>query len=85
MRLLQTWMLLVSATLASAWLGTSELADGQRSPWIALVILTIAITKCRFVIRNFMDVRSAPTWLKRSCDAWLVANFTMMSAYYCWA
>ena len=82
MHLVQTWILLVIATLVSLWLGTSELASG---PWIPLVILTIAITKCRFVMRNFMDVRAAPAWLKRSCDAWLVANFMMISAYYCWA
>lgn len=38
----------------------------------ALVVLGIAAVKARLVLQEFMEVRSAPTWLRHGTDGWLV-------------
>jgi cytochrome c oxidase subunit 4 len=76
--LFYTWLFLVSATLASALLGL----EGEGGAGVALFVLLIALVKCRFVIRTYMEVRTAPRWLRRSCDAWLLGNALMLSSYY---
>lgn len=73
------WAFLAFATLAS-W------GIGARDPLHALPLLVvmIAVIKCRLVIRYFMDVRHAPAWLRYSCDAWLLLNLAMATSAY-WA
>lgn len=66
------WIVLAAATLMSWWLGVK----------IPLLVLAIAIIKCRVVMRSYMEVRLAPSWLQRTCDAWLALNFAMGSGYY---
>ena len=66
------WIVLAVATLMSWWLGAK----------IPLLVLAIAIIKCRVVMRSYMEVRLAPSWLQRTCDAWLALNFAMGSGYY---
>jgi Prokaryotic Cytochrome C oxidase subunit IV len=82
--LLYTWLFLVAATVLSWWLGLEKGAELHRhaSTAITVSILAIAIVKCRFVIRNYMEVRFAPTWLQVTCDAWLVSNFGMVASFY---
>ena len=72
--LVLTWLLLSLATLVSWWLGSTS---GS-----ALWVLLIAVVKCRFVIWNYMEVRTAPRWLRFTCDAWLVLTFAMTSSFY---
>ncbi|HTM84429.1 MAG TPA: prokaryotic cytochrome C oxidase subunit IV family protein, partial [Mycobacterium sp.] len=36
----------------------------------------------RLIIRNFMEVRSAPVWLRRATDAWLVVLWTTVLVIY---
>jgi hypothetical protein len=67
--LLHTWLLLSAATVLSWGLGLES-----------AVIMLVAIIKCRFVIRTYMEVRLAPAWLQRTCDAWLILNFGMVVA-----
>ncbi|MET0282828.1 MAG: cytochrome C oxidase subunit IV family protein [Polyangiales bacterium] len=74
--LFYTWLFLVSATLASALLGLEGKAG------VALIVLLIALVKCRVVIRTYMEVHAAPRWLRRSCDAWLLGNALMLSSPY---
>jgi len=44
--------------------------------WLLPLVLLIALIKTRFVIRNYMEVRFAPFWLQRTCDAWLLSLWT---------
>jgi hypothetical protein len=37
------------------------------------LILAITAVKGRFIIRQFMEVRDAPRWLRTVTDGWLVA------------
>lgn len=77
--LFYTWLFLLSATVISGLVGL----EGEHSgPWVALAVLLIALVKCRFVIRTYMEVRYAPRWLQHSCDGWLLFNAVMLSSYY---
>jgi hypothetical protein len=82
--LLHTWSLLAAATVFSGWLGSQNagVVQPRINVPIALVVLLIAIAKCRLVIRNYMEVRLAPSWLQRTCDAWLLLNLILVSSLY---
>ena len=82
-RLAYTWLFLSVVTLVSAWLGAqSDRAQPRVHALLALLVLLIAVVKCRVVMRSFMEVRLAPSWLQRTCDAWLLLNLGMTSAFY---
>jgi Prokaryotic Cytochrome C oxidase subunit IV len=67
-----TWLLLVAITVGSWWLAPAH-ARGVASASVAVtcVVLVLAGIKARLIIRNFMEVRYAPGWLKFATDAWL--------------
>lgn len=79
-RVTWTWALLSMLTMLSWTLA----ADRRFSPSTALTIgiLAIAAVKTRLVIRQFMDVRVAPAWLRRATDAWLVILTAAVIALY---
>jgi cytochrome c oxidase subunit IV len=78
--LIYTWLFLAVATIASWWLGHG--AHEQLRALVPVAVLTIAVVKCRVVIRTYMDVKRAPSWLQLSCDAWLILNLAMASSLY---
>lgn len=65
-QLIWRWAVLVCLTLlsleGSPLLGTSALA--------AAVVLAIAFAKVRIVVRDFMEVRHAPRWLRLVLELW---------------
>ena len=77
------WAFLTIVTIASWWLGRSGGAEFRVNPAITLGVLSIALIKSRLVIRYFMEVRTAPVWLRRTCDGWLIAVFGLLLAVYC--
>lgn len=80
------WLLLLSSTVLSWWLGSCDtriIADGVSPELImALGIVLIAVVKCRFVIWHFMEVRHGPKWLRLTCDAWLVSLAVIVIGLY---
>ena len=68
-----TWLVLVAITVGSWWLAPAH-SRGVASASVAVtcVVLALALVKARLIIRNFMEVRAAPRWLKLATDAWLV-------------
>ena len=81
--LTRLWLVLLLATVLSWWLGAdSPLRSQQTFVLSALSILAVAIIKCRLVIWHYMEVKLAPAWLQRACDAWLLLNFGMVSSFY---
>jgi hypothetical protein len=65
----RVWLLLSAVTLVSAALGAT---DGfEPSELVTAGVLVIAAVKARFILRDFMDVRAAPAWLRYGTDAWL--------------
>jgi len=82
--LFYTWLCLVIATLLSWWLGLEHDSEPHHraNTAVTIAILLIAIIKCRFVIRSYMEVDRAPAWLQWTCDGWLLLNFGMVSSFY---
>jgi cytochrome c oxidase subunit IV len=72
-RVTYVWLVLCGLTLLAWALAASR--GGQHptgSTPEAVAVLVLAAVKARLVIREFMEVRSAPRWLRRFTDAWLV-------------
>jgi len=78
------WVFLVAVTVAAWWIGRSTDAPWQINHVITYSVLLIAAIKSRLVMRYFMEVRHAPSWLKWSCDGWLGFVFLMLFGFY-WA
>ena len=79
-RITWTWALLSALTMVS-W----ALAATRRftpSTAVTIVVLAIAAAKTRIVIRQFMDVRVAPHWLRRATDAWLAVLMAAIIGLY---
>jgi hypothetical protein len=78
------WGVLVLITIGTGWLApaahTSHLA--QASLPITALVLALALIKSRLIIRYFMEVRTAPRWIKVASDAWLVALFGAVIVIY---
>lgn len=77
------WMLLTAATFASWWVGGGG-ESGQLSVSfpITIAVVTIALVKTRLVFWYFMEVRTAPSWLRWNCDGWLAFLAIMICALY---
>jgi hypothetical protein len=82
-RLTLVWMLLVAVTFASWWLGArGEIGRLEPNLPVTAGVVAIALVKIRLVVWHFMEVRTAPSWLRRSCDGWLAFLALMILALY---
>jgi Prokaryotic Cytochrome C oxidase subunit IV len=82
-RALITWVVLVVATLASWWLAEGHALGAGNKPLIgALLILTIAFAKIRFVGAEFMELRTAPRALQIIFDLWVVGVWGILIGLY---
>ena len=84
-RLTVVWLVLAGLTVVS-WVLAPARASGPvaASVPITVVVLAMALIKSRLIIREFMEVRTAPTWLRAGTDAWLVVMFGAVLAIYLW-
>ncbi len=76
------WFFLTAITIASWLIGRGHGAEYQLNSAITAGVLLIAMIKSRFVIRYFMEVRTAPKWLALTCDSWLICVFGMILGIY---
>jgi hypothetical protein len=73
------WAFLVAVTLVSWWVAAEgDPRSLHASKPITTVVVLIALVKVRLVIRSFMEVRTAPLWLRGICDAWLATTLTLL-------
>ena len=81
-RITWTWALLSALTVVS-WVlaATRRYSPGTA---VTIVVLAIAAVKTRTVIRQFMEVRVAPRWLRRATDAWLAVLMAAIIGLYLW-
>jgi hypothetical protein len=79
------WIILSALTVVSWFLGPARVAGepGASVP-ITVAVLAMALIKARFIIQYFMEVRTAPVWLRLSTDAWLVVLWGAVLAIYLW-
>jgi hypothetical protein len=83
-RLTYVWIALSAVTVLSWWLGHRAHAHGHfvKSLPITVGVLAIGFVKTWLVIREFMEVRTAPTWLRLVTDGWLVAFWGAVLVIY---
>lgn len=80
-----TWAVLVAITLLAWWLSPGH-AGRPVEPSIAITCLVIVLSavKVRLIIANFMEVRTAPVWLRRATDAWQALLWASALVIYLW-
>lgn len=77
------WLILSAITVISWWLAPGH--SGGHA--VASVPVTVAVVlfgfiKGRMIIQYFMEVRTAPRWLKVATDTWLVVLWAAILAIY---
>ncbi len=79
-----TWLALMAITVGSWWLAPAHAHGGAVSASVVVtcVVLALAAVKARLIIRQFMEVRAAPRWLKGATDAWLGVLITTVLVIY---
>ena len=71
-RLTTTWLVAGVLTIASWAIAVG--VDGGRtkaSTTVAVIGLALGTVKVRLIVQQFMEVRTAPRWLKVFTDTWL--------------
>jgi Prokaryotic Cytochrome C oxidase subunit IV len=77
-------IILSAITIASWWLAPAHSHGGPAAPSVPITVAVIALAfiKGRMIIRYFMEVRTAPRWLKLTTDAWLTFLWAGVLAIY---
>ncbi|MGH3968838.1 MAG: cytochrome C oxidase subunit IV family protein [Mycobacterium sp.] len=84
-RLTYVWLILSAITITAWWLGPAHARTGfAASVPITIAVLALALVKAHLIIANFMEVRTAPRWLRLFTGLWLVALWGAVLAIYLW-
>ena len=79
------WLVLVAITLGSWWLAPAHVSGTvQASTPITAVVLLLAAVKSRVIIGYFMEVKTAPRWLRTALDVWLSALLAVVFVIHLW-
>jgi hypothetical protein len=82
-RLFTIWLALSAITAISWWIGSPHGHDAFRlNAAITFSVITIAVIKVRFIMREFMEVRHAPALLCRLTDIWLLFTAVALLSIY---
>jgi hypothetical protein len=79
-----SWLVLVAITLAYVWI--DHVADNgsvrTASVVVTVIAIVVALVKVRIIMREFMEVRHAPTLLRRVTDLWIMLMAAAMLGAY---
>jgi hypothetical protein len=77
------WLILSAITVVTWWLAPGH-SGGHAMANVPITVAVVALgfIKGRMIIRYFMEVRTAPRWLKITTDAWLVVLWAAILAIY---
>jgi len=79
------WVILSAIAVVSWFLGPARVAGPVvASVPITVAVLAMAFIKARLIIGYFMEVRTAPVWLRLATDAWLIVLWGTILAIYLW-
>ena len=78
------WGLTLVATLVSALLGGHDRSSGSftSSTLEAMIVLALAAVKVLCIIWSFMEVRSAPRWLRYCTIGWVASLWLTIVTIY---
>lgn len=77
------WLLLSAITVVSWWLAPGH-SNGHAaaSVPVTVAVVVLGFVKGRMIIRTFMEVRTAPRWLKVATDTWLIVFWAAVLGIY---
>lgn len=79
----RAWVVLVAITIGSWWLAPAHFTETvDPSTPITALVLALTVIKSRLVMQYFMEVRSAPRWLRRATDGWLAGLVAVVFVIY---
>ncbi|AEF38106.1 conserved hypothetical protein [Mycolicibacter sinensis] len=77
------WIVLVAVTVGSWTLAPAHLTHtAQASVPVTALVLALAFVKSRMIIGHFMEVNTAPRWLRYATDGWLTALIATVFVIY---
>jgi hypothetical protein len=78
------WLILSAITVLSWWLAPGQHPERHvdASVPITVAVVVLGFIKGRMIIAYFMEVRTAPRWLKIASDAWLFVLWAAILAIY---
>ncbi|AFM16249.1 hypothetical protein Mycch_1448 [Mycolicibacterium chubuense NBB4] len=76
------WAVLTAVTVVSWLTARDGGAAHHLNVTVTVVVLLIAAVKTQLVIWHFMEVRTAPRWLKLLTSGWLVAVVGLLLGVY---
>lgn len=82
-RLTLVWAILSAITLAQLLVLMTD-SPGHINPNVLATfsIILISLFKVRLIIREFMEVKSAPSWLRWGTDIWLATTAVSLLGTY---
>jgi hypothetical protein len=83
-RLFGAWSIMVAISLAYLWVDHSAIHQGfpTASTIVTVAAICLALIKVRIIMREFMEVRTAPRVLRRLTDFWvLLMGVAMLGVY----
>lgn len=83
-RLLATWVVLSTITVLYLWIDHSAKHRGvtTASTAVTLSAIALALVKVRIIMGEFMEVRGAPTLLRRLANLWIAIMGAAMIGLY---
>ena len=77
------WLTLSAITAITWWLAPGH-SGGHAVPSVPITVAVVLLgfIKGRMIIRYFMEVRTAPRWLKVTTDAWLIVLWAAILTIY---
>jgi hypothetical protein len=77
------WLILSAITVISWWLAPGHSGGHTVSSVpVTVAVVLFGFIKGRMIIQYFMEVRTAPRWLKVATDTWLVVLWAAILAIY---
>lgn len=77
------WLVLVAITIGSWTLAPAHITHvAQASVPVTALVLALTFVKSRLIIGHFMEVHTAPRWLRRATDGWLAALIATIFVIY---
>lgn len=81
-RLTLVWTVLSVITVVSWSFAPADGGTTAHSVPITVAVLGMALVKSRLIIQHFMEVRTAPRWLKTFTDVWLAVLWAAILGIY---
>ncbi len=84
-RLFGVWLILVAISLGYLWIDHVATHEGVpiASTVVTVFAICFALIKVRIIMREFMEVRSAPMALRRLTDFWvLLMAVALLGVYF---